>query len=230
MPKNIQNSKRGFTIIEVVLVLAIAGLIFLMVFTALPALQRSQRDTARRDDLSRFLTQITNYQTNNRGKLPGTGESVAAQAVTSYANFIINYLWANGDQFIDPDGELYTIGGLCPKFGDNTNKVGNQSCDQDAGGIADVNNSSSLANILPSSDPLVVNTFAADAATSWDGVSTPTADQLKTTDVDTALFNHAIFLYQFARCEGEKVVLGNGARNLAIQFKLEGGGIFCGQV
>ena len=32
--------KNGFTIIEVVLVLAIGGLIFLMVFIALPALQQ----------------------------------------------------------------------------------------------------------------------------------------------------------------------------------------------
>ena len=41
------QKEKGFTIIEVVLVLAIAGLIFLMVFIALPALQSSQRDTAR---------------------------------------------------------------------------------------------------------------------------------------------------------------------------------------
>lgn len=40
--------KNGFTIIEVVLVLAVAGLIFLMIFLALPALQRSQRDTQRK--------------------------------------------------------------------------------------------------------------------------------------------------------------------------------------
>jgi prepilin-type N-terminal cleavage/methylation domain-containing protein len=39
------ENKKGFTIIEVVLVLAIAALIFLMVFSALPALQRNQRDT-----------------------------------------------------------------------------------------------------------------------------------------------------------------------------------------
>ncbi len=32
------NSKRGFTLIEVILVLAIAALIFLMIFVALPAL------------------------------------------------------------------------------------------------------------------------------------------------------------------------------------------------
>lgn len=50
-----RNSKKGFTIIEVVLVLAIGGLIFLMVFIALPALQRSQRDTQRKDDLALYV-------------------------------------------------------------------------------------------------------------------------------------------------------------------------------
>ena len=69
--KNI-NSKQGFTIIEVVLVLAIAGLIFLMVFVALPALQRSQRDTARRNDLARVDTSLVQYQTNNQGTNDGT--------------------------------------------------------------------------------------------------------------------------------------------------------------
>ena len=48
-----EGTRGGFTIIEVVLVLAIAGLIFLMVFIAFPALQRSQRDTQRRNDLSK---------------------------------------------------------------------------------------------------------------------------------------------------------------------------------
>ena len=37
------KSKKGFTIIEVVLVLAIAGLIFLMVFIALPAQYAARR-------------------------------------------------------------------------------------------------------------------------------------------------------------------------------------------
>ena len=78
------NSRRGFTIIEVVLVLAIAGLIFLMVFLALPALQRSQRDTQRRSDFSEFLTQVSNYQSNNRGRLPGTKQD--------WENFIATYL------------------------------------------------------------------------------------------------------------------------------------------
>ena len=60
----------GFTIIEVVLVLAIAGLIFLMVFIALPALQASQRDTARKNDVSAIASTVTTYTSNNRGNFP----------------------------------------------------------------------------------------------------------------------------------------------------------------
>ena len=39
------NQHSGFTIIEVVLVLAIAGMLFLVVFLAVPAMQRNQRAT-----------------------------------------------------------------------------------------------------------------------------------------------------------------------------------------
>ena len=69
MVKQNIKSKDGFTIIEVVLVLAIAGLIFLMVFIAWPALQRSQRDTQRRNDYSALSTAISNYIVNNNGNL-----------------------------------------------------------------------------------------------------------------------------------------------------------------
>ena len=62
MAKSNTKTKQGFTIIEVVLVLAIAGLIFLMVFIAWPALQRSQRDTQRRNDYSMLSTAISNFR------------------------------------------------------------------------------------------------------------------------------------------------------------------------
>lgn len=71
------KEKQGFTIIEVVLVLAIAGLIFLMVFIALPALQRGQRDTARRSDVSTVAAAYNNYTTNNRGQEPTSAELAA---------------------------------------------------------------------------------------------------------------------------------------------------------
>jgi len=97
----VKNNKKGFTIIEVVLVLAIAGLIFLMVFIALPALQRSQRNTQRKNDLSRFVTAVTQYQANNNNRMPGGTEM--------NENVKNRYIIAGGDssQFADPDGESY---------------------------------------------------------------------------------------------------------------------------
>ncbi|MDB5163316.1 MAG: hypothetical protein JWO54_395 [Candidatus Saccharibacteria bacterium] len=68
-----QNIK-GFTIIEVVLVLAIAGLIFLMVFIALPALQAGQRDTARKSDVSNVAAAVNSFSSSNRGAFPNTAQ------------------------------------------------------------------------------------------------------------------------------------------------------------
>ena len=99
-----KNNKKGFTIIEVVLVLAIAGLIFLMVFIALPALQRSQRNTRRRQDMARILTAFNDYQANNNGKMP----TVAVITDTKPNNFIDRYIRAGSeDAFKDPDGADY---------------------------------------------------------------------------------------------------------------------------
>lgn len=71
-----KKQQTGFTIIEVVLVLAIAALIFLMVFIALPALQRNQRDTARKTVTSKVSSAVTSYQSNNRGAQPTNGAAL----------------------------------------------------------------------------------------------------------------------------------------------------------
>ena len=92
-----KNNKKGFTIIEVVLVLAIAGLIFLMVFLALPALQRSQRDTQRKNDASRLRAAVTDYSSNNRGALPWT----TTGAIADDSAFLTNYV-LKGSSFNDP--------------------------------------------------------------------------------------------------------------------------------
>lgn len=67
---SIENKNRGFTIIEVALVLAIAGLIFLVVFLALPALQNSQKDTAKRQDAGRVVSALEAYKADNQGAFP----------------------------------------------------------------------------------------------------------------------------------------------------------------
>jgi prepilin-type N-terminal cleavage/methylation domain-containing protein len=105
---NIQqtNKQKGFTIIEVVLVLAIAGLIFLMVFIALPALQRGQRDTQRRDDVSRFISQLSSYATNNRGSLP------TEDGIESFASTYLKWKNDTTGEFNNPStGNGYEITG-----------------------------------------------------------------------------------------------------------------------
>lgn len=72
--------QKGFTIIEVVLVLAIAALIFLMVFIALPALQRNQKDQARRTVMGKVASAVTTYQSNRRSQQPTTGALLAPYA------------------------------------------------------------------------------------------------------------------------------------------------------
>ena len=65
-------NQKGFTIIEVMIVLAIAGLILLIVFLAIPALQRNSRNTQRKNDVSALLAAISEYSNNNNGALPTT--------------------------------------------------------------------------------------------------------------------------------------------------------------
>lgn len=97
---NKQKKQSGFTIIEVVLVLAIAGLIFLMVFIALPALQRNQRDDQRKRDLGKVKTQLTNYMSSNRGNIPTTADALA--------NFKTRYL-IPANEYVDPQGGEYAF-------------------------------------------------------------------------------------------------------------------------
>lgn len=71
---NTQRNQQGFTIIEVVLVLAIAALIFLMIFVALPALQAGQRDSSRKQDASIVSSAVTKYTSAYREPINDTGD------------------------------------------------------------------------------------------------------------------------------------------------------------
>ena len=99
--KNNINKKRGFTIIEVVLVLAIAGLIFLMVFIAFPALQRAQRNTQRRNDYSMLVAAVENYMASNNGKLSNLLKNENSRNLTASR-------WINGTGE-DPNGNPYEL-------------------------------------------------------------------------------------------------------------------------
>lgn len=175
----------GFTIIEVVLVLAIAGLIFLMVFIALPSLQRSQRDTERRNAMARVQTQIMNYQNNNNGKLPNDGSVDAVEdgqladmddewecsrtnpnAAKCFIRNYLNSVNATENEFIDPQGWAYG---------------------------------------------LTIETLDGDEMV------------LQNTDYD----KYMVYIEKKAKCDGERAVPSNNARDFAIMYKLEGAGTYC---
>ncbi len=70
MLNKLKKRESGFTIIEVLIVLAIAGLILLIVFLAVPALQRNSRNTQRKNDVAAILGAFSEAVNNNAGKLP----------------------------------------------------------------------------------------------------------------------------------------------------------------
>ncbi|MBQ9018227.1 type II secretion system protein [Candidatus Saccharibacteria bacterium] len=106
MAKNNINFKKGFTIIEVVLVLAVAGLIFLMVFLALPALQRSQRDTQRRNDYGMLSSAISSYSASNGGKLFRLAGATSKSGSSCKSINPKTYINATGE---DPNGYDYQV-------------------------------------------------------------------------------------------------------------------------
>ncbi len=114
MKKGDVKNRRGFTIIEVSLVLAIAGLIFLMVFVALPSLQRGQRDARRREDVMTYLEELKSYQRNNRGYLPSN--------TAEWNGFLSAYL----KNFVDPSGGSYQQEVIVCDAGSADSECGNQ--------------------------------------------------------------------------------------------------------
>src|SRR4051812_37120462 len=91
------KQKEGFTIIEVLIVLAIAGLILLIVFLAVPALQRNSRNTQRRNDVAGILGAVSEYANNTNGSFPATGNLTAftnAQPNLGYYT-AANVAWKN---------------------------------------------------------------------------------------------------------------------------------------
>lgn len=81
-----QSLRKGFTLIEVVIVLAIAALIMVVVFFAVAGAQRGQRNDARKAVGSRVLAATNSFSGNNNGTFPNSG---TAQANTTLLD---NYL------------------------------------------------------------------------------------------------------------------------------------------
>jgi prepilin-type N-terminal cleavage/methylation domain-containing protein len=96
------KQQKGFTLIEIVIVLAIAALILAGVLLAVTGAQRSRRDTQRRDDAGRVASYLEQSASNFNGNYPGTaGGDTAA---------LFNTKYVAGNNLRDPsNGNNYAI-------------------------------------------------------------------------------------------------------------------------
>jgi prepilin-type N-terminal cleavage/methylation domain-containing protein len=78
MSKQQIKKLEGFTIIEVLIVLAIAGLIMLVVFLAVPNLQRSQRNSQYKNEAASIIGAYNEWTSNNGGSVPAASGSGTA--------------------------------------------------------------------------------------------------------------------------------------------------------
>lgn len=105
-----KKNDKGFTIIEVMIVLAIVGLIILIVFLAVPTLQRNSRNTQRKSDVGRLSSAATTVVSNFNGATV-TATNFTGAALTGetgnlgfYApgNVATSVLAAGGTQTLTP--------------------------------------------------------------------------------------------------------------------------------
>lgn len=225
MAKTNIKLKKGFTIIEVVLVLAIAGLIFLMVFIAFPALQRSQHDTQRTDDMARVQSQLMSWQNNHSNKLPspktgsnkveypGNGQAGAFNAETgaftekcsndnSACIFLRDYMNAASTQVGATDTDI--INTFTDPSGEFYNIVVTSNISSDK---VDINN---------------VSHQNGDTG----GTMTITGDRTNGYTLDGDFVAYTMFVIPGATCQ-EDVAVPSSKNNFAILYRMEGSGIKC---
>jgi prepilin-type N-terminal cleavage/methylation domain-containing protein len=75
--------QKGFTLVEIIMVLGIASFITAAVFIAVSGAQRSARDTTRRADTQKMATAIEQWSANNNGALPSSADIASVTSAGS---------------------------------------------------------------------------------------------------------------------------------------------------
>jgi len=105
-----RKDEHGFTIIEVLIVLAIAALILVVVLIAIPNLQRSQRNSARKSEASRILTAANTVVSNNNGTaLTGASGTDQAAILAESGGNLKQLIASNGNQLTAGTGPSLTM-------------------------------------------------------------------------------------------------------------------------
>lgn len=112
MLKKLNKTKsEGFTIIEVMIVLAIAALILLIVLLAVPALQRNSRNTTIKNDASAVAGGINTSESDNNGTTPTNIAGTGTVTITNTNNSTIRVNGGTNVTFLASTGTAPTCAG-----------------------------------------------------------------------------------------------------------------------
>jgi prepilin-type N-terminal cleavage/methylation domain-containing protein len=79
--RSFHKKEQGFTLIEIVIVLAIAAAIMLLVFLAVSGAQKTKRDTATKSAAGQLSAQIEHYMSNNAGLAPAANMALGGNYI-----------------------------------------------------------------------------------------------------------------------------------------------------
>ena len=99
--KNFISKLDAGTLVETVVAVGVGGLIFMMIFQAVPHFYANERDTQRKKDSQMISAALIDYMTYNRGKMPKTSKVAAEIDVKNKKRtqmFAGNGLLANSDE------------------------------------------------------------------------------------------------------------------------------------
>lgn len=123
-----KKMNKGFTLIEIVIVLAIAALIMVVVFFAVTGAQRGQRNDARQQLAARTLSAMATARGNNSGALVFTGGG-STDFVANQDSYVNNQAVGGQtyDVFADADTTPGPAGATCPNPTANPGRIEVQS-------------------------------------------------------------------------------------------------------
>jgi type II secretory pathway pseudopilin PulG len=106
----------GFTIVETLIVLAIAGIILLLVLEVIPSLQRTARNNERKQDVSTILNAVSQYELKDSDNFPqpcgniDAHEATCNTPISNSNDYFLQFVFNDLTFYKQPDNVKLAVG------------------------------------------------------------------------------------------------------------------------